>query len=330
MKRAALILAAVLAACAAPAGAQEATIAPPQEQPTGLQTVGDRLNFVAISVRARGGYVQLANGQVVDSADWAAVAPADADGQAICTLTLIGPQLVLLAAHCLDLGQRDATGAPVLRQIGVRFDDGAHASTACGVPGVYFATPARPADQPQSSYDFAVCRLKTPVNGVYAEDLRPDTPMPAGTAIRLMGFGCDKVTLDQNDHMTFSRSDGRLRTGQESIEASGASMYNGAGIYLRTLSQTNREPVLCPGDSGGPAFFDAGTGRSVVAVNSAVMPTPTASHYNIAFYSYLSPLSDPAFLAWLMKWACDHPGSDGAALVVCGVNRPRGMAGCRA
>lgn len=298
----------------------------PSEAPNGAVT------FESIPVKFGAGRIQLSGGYSVDSADWKAVAIGND-----CTLTLVGPQTVLLAAHCVDA--RQSTG-PSVRAANVTFDR--VYPMQCKISPKYLEHPVNPTRAPRSSHDYALCLLDRPVPSSINPEVLGRHQLTTGSAVRLMGYGC--IDLRITPAGTYAWKDGRvggrkvLRMGDETIDATGISLYpSRSEKYVRTLATGAREPVLCPGDSGGPVLVATATavgqpvtGRRIVAVNSAMGAKPGANASNPAFYSYLSPLETDEFKTFLESFAGPRDGrGPQVRQKVCGHNVPTGLQGCR-
>jgi hypothetical protein len=95
--------------------------------------------------------------------------------------------------------------------------------------------------------------------GVTSEDIQGVTPISIGSnpvvgqEILLLGYGCSTITGEL--------SDGKLRAGKSKVTEV---------QQLRFYSDSNGGALLCPGDSGGPAFFQSGTSLLLLGVNSTV------------------------------------------------------------
>lgn len=152
-----------------------------------------------------------------------------------CTATLVGPQVVLSAAHCMDDG------------MGVEFDyNGARIkSNACD---------HHPGYADNQTKDFALCWLSEPLTGTW-ETINTDHGLVSkGDTVTLTGYGC-------TEEGGGGGNDGILREGSAKV--------------TKTPSRNNFDIVtsaakgaLCFGDSGGPAFYSGDSGRVVIGVNS--------------------------------------------------------------
>lgn len=245
---------------------------------------------------------QLRGGQVVTSTDWPAslyVTFTTDDGEkASCTATLIGPEVVLTAAHCVP-----ATGL-----ISFKFKGQTPYDADCKTH------PRYPGD---ASADFALCRLRkvfaAPTGFTY-ETVRT-TNMQAVVGgdkyVILSGFGCTSDLVADQD-----KSDGKYRIGFGIVDESSASptKLRGSDYYkgveennLFTLDDGHQTHAnICPGDSGGPAFVTTGGGgkitehRAVIAVNSRVF---YADDTMVRFTSsLLAATGGPDFKSWALTW----------------------------
>ena len=242
---------------------------------------------------------QLRGGQLATTEDWPAsfvMTFPTPKGTAACTSALIGPEVLLTAAHCVP-----ADGKVTL------FRDNKELSKAeCQ------AHPNYPKD---ASADFALCRLTTPFAAPakfkferVSTQLMSD--VVARQSVLLSGYGC---TSDKTADA--GKSDGKYRIGIGVVDESSLSPTKKRGAFYYTGSEENNlftvddgiqtHANICPGDSGGPAFLlTGGSGnilayRAIIAVNSRVFLNLTKSRYT---GSLLSALGGPDFRAWALKW----------------------------
>ncbi len=152
-----------------------------------------------------------------------------------CTCDVIGPQAVLIAAHCV------ANGATASFSVGAN----RYSSVCQRSPGY-----ARDATD-----DFALCKTDRIVTGVPYENVKTDYQCQPGAELLLSGYGCTRRG---------GSVDGVFRIGEALIQS--CPTANDNDIVTRPGGA-----VLCPGDSGGAvwAYLDREkTYRAIVAVNS--------------------------------------------------------------
>jgi len=300
-----------------------------------FKSLREKIGRSAVQLKNRNSLIEISGGvEVLDLDDWRGVAATDIDSGEMCTLSLIGPRAVLLAAHCVDAGL--PAGAAGEHSIGaeVVFRTKTYRMT-CQLPTAYTDRAPDPWGAPRSSADYALCELHKPVPDVLFETIRTDVAGEINQQVGLLGYGC--IELGVNAAGRYTHRDGRangkpvLRRGTDELEATDITIFPGElALYWRTLSSSTAEPALCFGDSGGPVTAGEGKGRRVLAVNSGLGTAPEASVESPKFYSYLSPLSTQTFVTFLMEWV--EAGDDGKGKkdrIVCGFNRPAGQLGCR-
>jgi V8-like Glu-specific endopeptidase len=318
-----------------------AGLATPLWVPGSAPTANRALRFVSIPKYFKKGQVQLSNGKAaVNTKDWRAVAVAPDTGNGACTLTLIGPRVALLAAHCVDAGF--APNAPGRGTIAAEaiFDKQVY-DLGCDMDPTYRSAPVNPVGAPRSTADFALCDVdrknstRSALDEVAPESVSTAINLPAGSQIQMMGYGCTHLGISQDQRYTYDPPDGTLNMEHERIQAAAVSIFPGvSGIYVRTTS-ADGGPTLCYGDSGGPVMTaaSAGPGRRLVAVNSAMGATPTATSSKPAFYSYMAPLGSQAFRTFAEHWAeqTNLPAAQHKDRRICGIpgGLSAGTGGCR-
>ncbi|HEX2257909.1 MAG TPA: trypsin-like serine protease [Afifellaceae bacterium] len=283
-----------------------------------VQTPSEGVRFAAVlDLRQKGDpfVPQLRRGYVASSVDWPAslyVTFETPQGQAACTAALIGPQVMLTAAHCVpDSGKVDFSFG------------GTGYNTSCTRHPQYES-----GEDP--SADYALCRLAIPFAeppgfGYETVDVGPMEDLLTQNII-LTGFGCrSDVVADDN-------VDGLYRYGFNSVEDTSLSPARTRGARYYAPEQDNNlftgqdAANLCPGDSGGPTYKRTGSqgasirGRRIIGVNSRVF---FADRFGQTFGSSLiSSTGSPEFRDWAKAWVVNE------AVEACGIVSPVTIPNC--
>jgi hypothetical protein len=324
---------------------QEVVTGPPKSNPDAGLSVplwtpgkapasGTTLIFRSVPKHFGKAHIQLSGGgPAINANEWRAVAiAANATGEN-CTMTLVGPAVALVAAHCVDAGLLpSATGLGTI-SASVIFKTKTYGLT-CEMAPAYRQSDLNPTGAPRDSDDFALCDLSSRTNELDAEVLSINIEIIPNSMVQMMGYGCTHLGLSEDNRYTYQAANGTLNMGPEAVETVNVSIYpDKSGNYLRTRSKNSKDPVLCYGDSGGPVIVaaPAGPGRRIVAVNSAVGATMEATHANPTFYSYLSPLASPGFRTFMADWVKQSgvPEKDKKDRKICGFNLEAQRPGCR-
>jgi hypothetical protein len=261
-------------------------------------------------------------------------------GGVVCTATLVGPQVLLTAAHCLDKQQKKPDGSWETVPGGIRLagETAVRPFRVCEMAPAYVASDPPVDNTPRNAHDFALCELGSAVSQVRAETLAPaDSALAStGKSILLAGYGCTEADLTNGFIPRRPGSSAMLRVGQNKVsgDKEGWITLNGR-VYTQ-------EAIVCPGDSGGAAYGGVESlapgpdnGWLVVAVNSAVGPSdaqyarwsaqPPVVTRNAEYVSYLSSLADPEFRTFLTKFVKANKD----VRLICGYNLTARQGNCR-
>jgi hypothetical protein len=298
------IAVAALLALPAQASAQDAPNAKtaPVAKPTGPVV------FKAISALPQKGSdfnPQLRGGQQADPGQWLAslyVVFKVGDEEKSCTAALIGPEVMLTAAHCV----------PETGDVSFTYGDDPTYKTECKTHERY---------SQDASADFALCRLERPFKppaGFKYESISGASMAKAAdpqSFTVLGGFGCFSDDVSERAQAT----EGYFIGYAQIVETSDAFIHTEGPLYYAPQQVNNLitryEPGdefanVCPGDSGGPAFRLTGASgqsqmlaREIIGVNSRAFLNFEETEYR---GSLLSATGGPDFRKWAMQWLKDE------------------------
>lgn len=211
---------------------------------------------------------ELIGGKPAKTQDWPASFYSSSDDGGSCTSTLIGPQALLLAAHCVGNNRR------AFIEVGNRL-----------VGGTCTHAPEYVSDD---SADYALCLLEQMVDTVFETIELDPRRVKKGDRLLLTGFGCTKPSVTGAG---VPGNDGIFRIGR-------AAVVSLPGETEPNSIVTQDDRIVCPGDSGGGAYAERDGVRRLVSVNSRVIFSEKKS--------LLSSVATPAGRGFIERWATSN------------------------
>lgn len=190
------------------------------------------------------------------------------DTVSLCTASLIAPNLLLTARHCVSEGAgenvvcgRTQFQPPVTGENTAATNDTAPSNKSTFYRGAEVRVPSDGSDL--CGYDIALIILSTPVPASKAAPLVPriDQPVVRGEEYTAIGYGVNEGG---------ERNPGRMQRGDLAVRCLGSQCAE----FGLTASEFMGETGVCSGDSGGPAIDTEGKVIGVVSRGSDPCETP--------------------------------------------------------
>ena len=223
-----------------------------------------------------------------------------ADGS--CTATLIGPQVLLTAAHCVGNAN------------GVTLKAGALTFTGYCDHHTDWQDGTR-----DESADFALCLLSTRLEGRKPESVNLTAPpdLKPGRLVLLGGYGCTTVNLEGGDDGVFTMGLAKVTNLPSGLEP------KPNDLLTKSDTAKNAPTSICPGDSGGAVFWlrkpnNHKGSRRVIAINSRVGLKQDGTASGVSFLSATFTQAFASFVAtWLKQTKAEICGITSTVTVPC-------------
>lgn len=221
---------------------------------------------------------------------------ATADGEVICTATLVAPNLALTARHCVAFGGPPAFQCTETGELIPNDWEGGTLGADFPSDSIELFTvdkrdePVAVVSSIVSSNTDTICKndiafliLDRNVS-LPARAIRSGTPTTTDEKVTLVGYGA-AITGQKLDYLTLNRK--RL-TGQDVVDV-GPESASDPIFFAPPRSLLLYGPAACSGDSGGPAFSEK-TG-AVIGVFSILSEGDCSAQDLELLYTHTSPFS---------------------------------------
>ena len=297
-------------------------------------------SFVSVwGINPEDQYENLTEGTVAKGSHFKGVGIGDG-----CTSAMIGPNVLLTAAHCVDSGGDQAQNV----SFSPRIDTVNPLKYKCTMHPDYVGSDYIDSETPRSSHDIALCLLQNPQDmpvgsSKIFEVIETNKVPKVGDNVLMAGYGCFGIKVvefydrfrrrNRYTAGTVGNGDGRLRIGNAAIgETNSHPVFQNNPkyqAYIAAISKSDdKNAKLCKGDSGGPVFSEATVNdpegkRRVIAVNSSVGALPS-DQKPVEIHSQFTDLNEGVVKSFIDKFLREN-----SAAKICGKTLKPGTNRCR-